>query len=233
MEWESDSPCCSHTYPRQGRRSPGRHSGWELEFRECGTVPGRGLLLTVERLRGCEGGDCGGNCLWRRAGQPWKQGDTAESRVGSGATTIASLSLCNSISSWTIERLAHQRPDALNYRVWPQPGGALYVPKQAELRRKTGQRGLLITSYISVQSLSSVWLFVTPWTAERQASLSITNSQSLTQTYIHRISDDIQPSHPLSSPSPPTFNLSQYQGLSQWVGSSHQVAKVLELQLQH
>ena len=43
----------------------------------------------------------------------------------------------------------------------------------------------------------------------------------------------IQPSHPLSSPSPPTFNLSQHQGLFQWVSSSHQVARLLELQLQH
>ena len=54
-----------------------------------------------------------------------------------------------------------------------------------------------------------------------------------TQTHIHRVSDAIQPSHPLSSPSPPTFNLSQHQGLFQWVSSSHQVAKVLEFQLQH
>ena len=45
--------------------------------------------------------------------------------------------------------------------------------------------------------------------------------------------DAIQPSHPLSSPSPPTFNLSQHQGLSQWVSTSHQVAKELEFQLQH
>ena len=47
------------------------------------------------------------------------------------------------------------------------------------------------------------------------------------------MSDAIQPSHPLSSPSPPTFNLSQHQGLFRWVSSSHQVAKVLEFQLQH
>ena len=52
-----------------------------------------------------------------------------------------------------------------------------------------------------------------------------------TQTHIHQVSDTIQPSHPLSSPSPPTFNLSQYQGVFQWVSSSHQVAKVLEIQL--
>ena len=54
-----------------------------------------------------------------------------------------------------------------------------------------------------------------------------------TQTHVHHVSDAIQPSHPLSSPSPPTFNLSQHQCLFQWIISSHQVAKVLELQLQH
>ena len=54
----------------------------------------------------------------------------------------------------------------------------------------------------------------------------------LAQTHVPRVSDAIQPSHPLSSPSPPTFNLSQHQGLYQWVSSLHQVAKVLELQLQ-
>ena len=53
------------------------------------------------------------------------------------------------------------------------------------------------------------------------------------QTHIHWVSDAIQPSHPLSSPSPPAFNLSQHKGLFKWVSSSHQVAKVLEFQLQH
>ena len=52
----------------------------------------------------------------------------------------------------------------------------------------------------------------------------------LAQTHVHRVSDAIQPSYPLSSPSPPAFNLSQHQGLFQWLSSSHQVAKVLELQ---
>ena len=56
---------------------------------------------------------------------------------------------------------------------------------------------------------------------------------AFTETHAHRISDAIQPSHPLSFPSPPAFNLSQYQGLFRWVSSSHQVAKVLEFQLQH
>ena len=55
----------------------------------------------------------------------------------------------------------------------------------------------------------------------------------LTQTHIHRVSDAIQPSHPLSSPSPPAFNLYWHQGLFQRVSYLHQVAKVLEFQLQH
>ena len=54
-----------------------------------------------------------------------------------------------------------------------------------------------------------------------------------TQTHAHRVSDAIQTSHPLSSPSPPAPNPSQHQGLFQWVSSSHEVAKVLEFQLQH
>ena len=53
----------------------------------------------------------------------------------------------------------------------------------------------------------------------------------LAQTHVHQAGDAIQPSHPLLSPSPPAFNLSQHQGLFQGVSSSHQVAKVLELQL--
>ena len=48
-----------------------------------------------------------------------------------------------------------------------------------------------------------------------------------TQTHVQWVGDAIQPSHPLSSPSPPAFNLSQHQGLFQWVSSWHQVAKVI------
>ena len=55
----------------------------------------------------------------------------------------------------------------------------------------------------------------------------------LAQTHVHWVSDDIWPSHPLLSPSPPSFNFSQHQGLFRWVGSLHQVAKILKVQLQH
>ena len=54
-----------------------------------------------------------------------------------------------------------------------------------------------------------------------------------TPTHVHWVGDAIQPSHPLSSPSPPALSLSQHQGLFKWVSSSHQVAKILEFQLQH
>ena len=54
-----------------------------------------------------------------------------------------------------------------------------------------------------------------------------------TQTHVHWVCDAIQPSHSLFSPSPPAFNLSQHQGLFQWVSFLHQVAQILEFQLQH
>jgi len=55
----------------------------------------------------------------------------------------------------------------------------------------------------------------------------------ITQTHVHQVSNAIQTSHPLLSPSPPAFNPYQHQSLFQWVNSSHEVAKVLEFQLQH
>ena len=86
---------------------------------------------------------------------------------------------------------------------------------------------------VVVQSLSHVWLFATPWTAARQAPMSFTISWSLLKFMSNWVSDAIQPSHPLSSPSPPAPNPSQHQSLFQWVNSSNEVAKVLEIQLRH
>ena len=84
--------------------------------------------------------------------------------------------------------------------------------------------------FSSVQSLSHVQLFASPWTAVRQASLSITNSQSLPK--LMSIESVMLSNHLiLSSPSPPALNLSQHQGLFQWVNTLHVVAKVLEFQL--
>ena len=102
---------------------------------------------------------------------------------------------------------------------------------------KSAGKGCLSISislaFSSVQSLSCVWLFATPWIAGYQASLSITNLPESTKTHVHRVGDAIQPSHLLSCPSPPALNLSQHLGLFQWVSSSHQVANVLEFQFQY
>ena len=85
---------------------------------------------------------------------------------------------------------------------------------------------------VSVQSLSHIQLLATPWTAASQASLSISNSQSLSNSCLSNWWR-----HPTISSSVVPFSShlqsSQHQGLFQWVSSSHQVAKVLQFQLQH
>ena len=93
----------------------------------------------------------------------------------------------------------------------------------------TGTSHPSATSHFSVQFSP---LFATPWTAARQVPCP-SPTPKFTQTDVHRVGDVIEPCHPLSSPFPPTFKLSQNQGLFQWVSSSHQVARVLEFQLQH
>ena len=78
--------------------------------------------------------------------------------------------------------------------------------------------------FVVVQLLSHVQLFANlPWPSLSPGA----------QTHVHWVSNAIQTSHPLSSPSPPAFNIPQHQDLFQWIDSSYQVAKVLELQLQH
>ena len=86
--------------------------------------------------------------------------------------------------------------------------------------------------FSSVQSLSGVWL-CDPMDCSTPGFPVHHQLPELAQTHVHRVGDAIQSSHPLLSPSPPAFNLSQHQGLFQWVSSSHQVAKILEFQLQH
>ena len=83
-----------------------------------------------------------------------------------------------------------------------------------------------LVCYCCCSVAPSCFTLCNPWAAARQASLE------LIQTYVHRVGDTIQLSHTLLSPSP-AFNLSQHQSLFQWVSSLHQVAKVLEFQLQH
>ena len=86
----------------------------------------------------------------------------------------------------------------------------------------------ILTLISLIQSLSCVQLFVAPWTAAPPCPSPTPGVHS----DVHRVSDAIQPSHPLSSPFPPAPNPSQHQSLFQWVNSSHEVDKVLEFQLQ-
>ena len=91
---------------------------------------------------------------------------------------------------------------------------------------------LLSPSVSSVQSLSCVWL-CDPMNHSTPGLPVHHQLPEFIQTHVHWVGDAIQPSHPLSSSSPPAPSPSQHQGLFQWVSSLHQVAKVLEFQLQH
>ena len=111
-------------------------------------------------------------------------------------------------------------------------GCRLWGCTESDTTEATWQHMFHMYNAVVVQLLSRVWLFATPWTAACQDFLSFTVSQSL----LRFISiESVMPSSHLilSSPSPPAFNLSQDQGLFQWVSSSHQMAKVVALQLQH
>ena len=93
-------------------------------------------------------------------------------------------------------------------------------------------RYMTISIFSSVQLLSHVRL-CDPMNCSTPGLPVHHQLPEFTQTHAHWVGDAIQPSHPLSSPSPPAPNPSQHQGLFQWVNSLHQVAKVLEFQLQH
>ena len=96
-------------------------------------------------------------------------------------------------------------------KIWRQPKWPLIVASQQ-------QKVVSNCDFMDCSTLGSSFLHHLP---------------EFAQTHVHWVSDTIQPSHPLLPASPPAFNFSQHQGLFQSVGSSHEVAKVLELQLQH
>ena len=100
----------------------------------------------------------------------------------------------------------------------------------------TPSHGLVTWSITtSVQCTSVAQSCLTLWPHGQQHTSFAVHHQLTepAQIHVHQVGDAIQPSHPLSSPSPLAFNLSQHQGLFQWVSSSHQVAKLLGFQLQH
>ena len=150
--------------------------------------------------------------------------------------------LCRAWSSFNAERKQEGRKGLQdnNVKSWTQKGvGHWKGPKQNEGLWSWSFTGFLVNPHLilevqfsSVQSLSRVRLLATPWIAARQASLSITNSQSSPNSCASS-----RWCHPAISSSVIPFSScpqsSQHQGLFQWVNSSHQVAKVLEFQPQH
>ena len=96
----------------------------------------------------------------------------------------------------------------------------------------TSSQELESGQFSSVQSLSCVQL-CNPMNHSTSGHPVHHQLLEFTQTHVHWVGDAIQPSHPLLSPSPPVPNPSQHQGLFKWVSSLHQVAKLLEFQLQH
>ena len=155
---------------------------------------------------------------WSR--ELWSQGTGNENQVLlSQTSSLRTFSFSFRLTfSWTI--LQEIRiPDHLTCLL-----RNLYADQEATVRTRHGTT----VQFSSVQSLSHVWFFATPWTAAHLASLSwgCSNSCPLSRLCHPAISSSV-------IPSPLAFNLSQHQGLFKWVTSSHQVAKVLKCQLQH
>ena len=87
--------------------------------------------------------------------------------------------------------------------------------------------------YIIISSVTKSCLTLQPLGLQQTDFPVLNHFPKFAQTHVHRVGNAIQPSHPLSSPFPSTFSHFQHQGLFKWVSFSHQVAKVLEFQLQH
>ena len=134
---------------------------------------------------------------------------------------------------------------------WPEEFHGLYSPRGSQ---RVGHDWATFTNIYTEEcsNKSTVWWIlqiesVSPVSSVAQSCPTLCNPMNhsmpglpvhhqlleFTQTRVHWVGDAIQPSHPLSSPSSPAPNPSQHQSLFQWVSSSHEVAKVLEFQLQH
>ena len=98
-----------------------------------------------------------------------------------------------------------------------------------EYTRQTGSKGLKMFQFSSVAQSSPI--LCNPINRSTPSLPVHHQLPEFIQTHVHQVGDPIQPSHPLSSPSPPAPNPSQHQSLFQWINSSHEVAKVLEVQL--
>ena len=133
------------------------------------------------------------------------------------------------VRSFSLEKGMATRFSILAWRSpWTEERGRLQAMghKVSDNKKKVGLLSVQFSRSVMSDSL---------WPHESQHTRPLVHHKlpEFTQTHVHQVSDAIQPSHPLSSPSPPSPNPFQHQGLFQWFSSLHQVAKVLEFQLQH
>ena len=105
-----------------------------------------------------------------------------------------------------------------------------YTPIQNRKFKKIKNQWIFLYQFSSVQSCPTL---CDPMDCSRPGLPVHHQFLEFTQTHVHWVGDATQPSQPLSSPSPPAFNLSQHQGLFQWVSSLHRAAKALVFQVQH
>ena len=134
------------------------------------------------------------------------------------------------------ETLILWAPDEKNWLIWKDPDAG--KDWRQEEKGTTGWDSCITspTQWASVQFSSAAQSCLTLCDPMNRSTPGLPVHHQLPesmQTHVHWVGGALQPSHPFSSPSPPALNLSQHQGLFQWVSSSNQVAKVLEFQLQH
>ena len=138
---------------------------------------------------------------------------------------------CCVIFCYTAKWICHTYtyiPSVLDFQKWPQ---IISCSSQQEMRTLPFPLSLSSVQFSSVAQLCPT---LCDHMDGSMPGLPVHHQlPEFTQTLVHWVGDAIQPSHPLSSPSPPAFNLFQHQGLFQWVSPSNQVAKVLEFQLQN
>ena len=135
--------------------------------------------------------------------------------------------------SWTINKDEHWRIDVFELWCWKRLLRVLWTARRSNqsILKEISPEYSLEVQFSSVVQLCPT--LCDPMDRSMPGLPVHHQLPEFTHTHVHWVGDAIQPSHPLSSPSPPAFNLSQHQGLFKWVSSSHQVAKILEFQLQH
>ena len=134
-------------------------------------------------------------------------------------------------SFWMYERIN-------NWKRWQMPHESVskyieFVSKTWKKRQERSINAVVVSILVLFSSVAQLYLTLWPRGLQHTRLPYPSPTPRACSNSCPLVGDAIQPSHPLSSPSPPAFNLSQHQGLFQWVSSSHQVAKVLEFQLQY